>query len=152
MKHFATALCIVLAGCSQSRGIGNDGAPDGAAEASAPLSPGTKPVRIGEGGAAFAACASIGRVVNISPAGETYLPVRSAPFVEAGEVAQLGEGARLFICTRSIDQRWQGVVVPPPDAPATDCGVSVPVAAPRGYAGPCTSGWVASAFVRLIAG
>ncbi len=94
----------------------------------------------------------MGQVVNISPSGETYLPVRAAPFAEADEVARLSQGAQIYLCTRSIDQRWQGVVVPPADAPGTDCGVSSPVASSRAYAGPCKSGWISSAFVRLTAG
>lgn len=152
MRSIAPVLCLLLLACSRGGGIGNDDALFNAGEAVSPLSPGTRPVRIGEGGPAFAGCASTGRVVNVSPEGVTYLPVRAAPFLEADEVARLGEGAKLFVCTRSIDQRWQGVVVPPADTPDADCGVAAPVAAPRGYAGPCTSGWVSSAFVRLVAG
>jgi hypothetical protein len=32
------------------------------------------------------------------------------------------------------------------------CGVSSPVTSRRDYDGPCRSGWVSSAFVKLIAG
>jgi hypothetical protein len=153
MKSFASALCLLLLACSDRSGTGgNEDALLNAGEMAVPLSPGTQPVRIGEGGPAFEACNSLGRVVNLSPSGETYLPVRAAPFTEADEQMRLGEGAQLHVCTRSIDQRWLGVVVAPPEAPETDCGVSAPVASPRAYAGPCKSGWVSSAFIRLIAG
>ena len=152
MKSFAPALCLLLLACSDRSGTGNDDALLIANEATVPLSPGTQPVRIGEGGPAFQACSSLGRVVNLSPAGETYLPVRAAPFTEADEQLRLGEGAQIHVCTRSIDQRWLGVVIAPLEAPETDCGVNAPVASPRTYAGPCKSGWVSSAFVRLIAG
>lgn len=148
MKFAYPALCLLLVSCSDSRGLGNDAVVNDTSEA---MTPGTRPVRIGEGGAGFDACAYVGRVTNISPAGETYLPLRAAPFLEADELLRLPNGARLFVCTRSIDQRWQGVVVPPADAPDTDCGVAAPVASARDYAGPCRSGWVASSFVRLIA-
>ncbi len=132
--------------------MGNDSALFNSIEATGPLAPGTRPVRIGEGGPSFGACAARGQVVNISPTGETYLPLRAAPFVEADEVARLGEGAVLFTCARSLDQRWQGVIVPPADTPDADCGVVAPIAAARNYDGPCRSGWVASSFVRSIGG
>ncbi|MGY4397362.1 hypothetical protein ACVWZA_002556 [Sphingomonas sp. UYAg733] len=143
-------LCLSPIACSDSRGVGNNtglfGTDNGAA-----MSPGIRAVRIGEGGPAFNACANIGRVVNLSASGETDLAVRAAPFVEADEVTRLTNDRRIYVCTRSIDQRWQGVVVPPADAPDADCGVLAPVGSPRNYAGPCTSGWVSSAFVRLTA-
>ncbi|MEG3176285.1 hypothetical protein U1872_08600 [Sphingomonas sp. RB3P16] len=136
----------LLAGCSR------EAAPDNDAELyqanAATLTPGVQPVRIGEGGPAFRACASVGQVVNLSPSGERYLAVRAAPFAEADEVTRLPDGAKLYLCSRSLDQRWHGVVVAPADAPTTDCGVTVSVAAPQAYAGPCKSGWVSSGFVR----
>jgi hypothetical protein len=150
MKILIPLACLLLAACSQSVGMGNDD------EAllntnGEPMVAGTRAVQIGEGGPGFAACATVARVVNISATGETYLPLRAAPFLEAGEVLRLPNDARLLVCTRSIDQRWQGVVVPPANAPETDCGVGTPVASPRAYGGPCISGWVASAFVRAVA-
>lgn len=150
MKRTATALCLLLAACSGGGGFGNDaGLYDTNTTAPAP---GIQAVQIGEGGSAFQACAGIGEVVNLSPAGEAYLPLRAAPFAEADEVARLGPGTRVFRCTRSLDQRWQGVVMPPVDAPATDCGVGSPIAAPRSYTGPCKSGWALTGFIRPIAG
>ncbi|WEJ97954.1 MAG: hypothetical protein P0Y59_13380 [Candidatus Sphingomonas phytovorans] len=153
MKSLAPALCLLLLACSDRSGTGgNDDVLLNANETPVALRPGTLPVRIGEGGPAFLACNSIGRVTNLSPSGETYLPVHAAPFAEADEVMRLDAGAQLRVCTRSIDQRWMGVVIAPPGAPDTDCGVSAPVASPRAYTGPCKSGWVSSAFIRLIAG
>ena len=142
-------LSLLLCGCSRPADLGNDDALFNAGEVEQPLSPGTTPVRIGEGGPRFAACGAAGQVVNLSPAGVASLTVRAAPFAEAASVAQLGNGARLVVCTRSMDQRWLGVVLPPADTPGDACGVDAPVASPRGYAGPCGSGWVESAFVRL---
>ncbi|MEN2785954.1 hypothetical protein ACFOKI_09890 [Sphingomonas qilianensis] len=147
MKHLLPALSLLLAACSNSTGMGNDFATT--VQQAEPMRPGVRAVRIGEGGPGFQACAYTARVVNF---GKPDLPLRQAPFQEADEVLRLPHDARLFACTRSIDQRWQGVVVPPADAPDTDCGVTAPVASPRDYTGPCKSGWVASAFVRLVAG
>jgi hypothetical protein len=148
------ALVLVLflaavAGCSRRSAPDDDAALYQANTAT--LTPGVQPVRIGEGGPAFRGCASVGEVVNLSPAGEAYLPVRAAPFAEADEVARLNEGARIYLCTRSLDQRWQGVVVPPTGTPGADCGVTAAFASPRAYAGPCKSGWVLGGFVRQAA-
>lgn len=146
MKRISLALGLLLTACSPTT------APDNAADLyqadTATLTPGVQVVRVGEGGPAYPACTGTGTVVNLSPAGETYLALRAAPFAEADEVARLGEGAKLFLCTRSLDQRWQGVVVPPADAPANDCGVTTALAGARPYAGPCKSGWVLTGFVR----
>lgn len=116
MKLLVLALCLPLIACSQSRGVGNDTGLFGSDNSTA-MTPGARAVQIGEGGPTFNACATVGRVVNLSPGGETYLPVRAAPFVEADELVQLSNDARIYVCTRSIDQRWQGVVVPPPTHP-----------------------------------
>jgi hypothetical protein len=61
-------------------------------------------------------------------------------------------GARFYVCARSLDQKWFGIVHDESGALAPRCGVSDPVAATRAYDGPCRSGWVSSAFVKLIAG
>ncbi len=144
------AAFLLLCACAKQGPGGNDA--DLYSANTATLSPGVQAVRIGEGGPAYPACTSMGTVTNLSPAGETYLPLRAAPFAEADETARLGEGATLFLCSRSLDQRWQGVVVPPANAPASDCGVTAALASARSYAGPCRSGWVLSSFVRPSAG
>lgn len=118
-------------------------------DATAPLRPTARAVTIGEGGAGIAACVAHGRVVNLAPGGQPYLPVRSAPFADAPETARLVKGARVFVCTQSIDQKWRGIVIPPADNPNADCGVSQPIASVQPYAGPCVSGWIASAFLEL---
>ncbi|MDO7835853.1 hypothetical protein Q4610_12440 [Sphingobium sp. HBC34] len=113
-----------------------------------------RPVTIGEDGPQLDACGSLGQVMRVGPKG---LAVRAAPFAEAKALATLAEGERAFICTRSFDQKWLGVVVPPALAgenasEAADCGVASPVERKQAYDGPCVSGWVANASVRLIAG
>jgi hypothetical protein len=149
----ALALPLLMAACSKPAKIdqATDAAIFNAGEVEKPLVPGVVPVRIGDGGPRFAACGGTGQVWNLSPDGEASLTVRSAPFAEAGKVAELGNGAKLSVCARSMDQRWLGVVIPPASAPDSDCGTAAPAAAPRPYSGPCLSGWVTSAFVRLSA-
>ena len=106
----------------------------------------TRPVTIGEDGPRLDACGAMGQAVRVGARG---LAIRAAPFAEAQEVGRLAEGGRAHICTRSLDQKWLGVVVQPP-APA-DCGLSEPVERRRRYDGPCVSGWVSSASIRFIA-
>ncbi len=155
------ALMLCLAGCSQSNDVYEElpnsslaGAPREVVPDSRIESTLARPVTIGEDGPRLDACGAMGQVTRVGAEG---LAVRAAPFTEAKSVATLGEGARLHICTRSIDQKWLGVVVAP--MPAADnategpaCGVSSPVERKQAYEGPCASGWVASAYVRLIAG
>lgn len=121
-----------------------------------------RPVTIGEDGPRLDACGTLG--VVLGPGGKRELDLRAAPFAAAKQLASLPAGTRVHVCTRSIDQRWLGVVVQPvaPEvvtgagnaagADAVDCGVSSPVEQKQVYDGPCQSGWVSSAFVRMVAG
>jgi len=108
------------------------------------------PVRIGELGPNFNACATVGTTRRIAP-GER-LPVRTAPFDNAAEAGGIAAGSSFFVCSRSLDQRWLGVVFHDNGSLDESCGVSRPVPARRAYDGPCRSGWVSSASVRLTAG
>ncbi|HKT77132.1 MAG TPA: hypothetical protein VJQ78_10400 [Sphingobium sp.] len=116
-----------------------------------------RPVTIGEDGPRLDACGAMGQVFR---AGAKGLALRAAPFADAREAARLAEGQRVHVCTRSLDQKWLGVVVPMAgeggaanSAAATiDCGVTDPVDRKQAYDGPCPSGWVSSASIRLIAG
>jgi hypothetical protein len=116
------------------------------------VDPGTAPVRIGELGASFNACNAAGTSRNFDAATSDGLQVRAAPFEVAAETGTIPVGARFFICSRSIDQRWLGVVYEQAGTLAPACGVSRPVASRRVYGGPCRSGWVSAAFVKQIAG
>lgn len=115
-----------------------------------------RPVTIGEDGPRFDACGAVGRAVRVGSRG---LPVRAAPFAEAKEIARMEEGARAYVCTRSLDQKWLGIVVPPVPAAVEGqamaevdlCGVIDPVDRKQPYDGPCLSGWVSSAAMRLVA-
>ena len=128
---------------NQSETAGGDAAP-------VPVVPGPVPVRIGELGSNFAACGHAGTTRHLR-AGE-QLAVRAAPYEAAVEMGNVAAGAQFFICARSHDQRWMGIVYDASGTLAPSCGVASPVASRRNYEGPCRSGWVSSAFVKLIAG
>jgi hypothetical protein len=155
------ALIFLLAACSDSREVLDElpnsslaGAPRADVPESRMDAPVARAVTIGEDGPRMDACGGLGQVTRGAAGG---LPVRAAPFGDAKILASLAEGDRAYICTRSLDQKWLGIVLAPPPATdnsieAGDCGVSSPVDRKQSYAGPCVSGWVASAYVRLIAG
>jgi hypothetical protein len=153
MRRPILLLCLCLSACGEPAIVANRTEPDNAAadeadEADVP--PGPRAVRIGELGANFRACGAAGTTRNLK-AGEA-LPVRSAPFDNAGATGSVPSGARFFICTRSLDQKWFGIVFDEGGALAERCGVSEPVTRRRDYDGPCRSGWVESAFVKVVAG
>lgn len=105
------------------------------------------PVRIGEQGPSFPACAAQGRVQA-----RDGLAVRTAPFDRAREIATLPRDATVFICSRSMDQHWLGIVYEAPGNASEACGVTVPSSRRQDYDGACASGWVPSAQVRMLAG
>ncbi len=151
MRRTIILLCLALSACGDPATLANRAARDDeAAPQAAEVTPGSRPVRIGELGANFRACGAAGTTRNLR-ASES-LPVRFAPFDNAGETGNVAPGARFFICTRSLDQKWFGVVFDEEGALAERCGVSEPVTQRRDYDGPCRSGWVQSAFVKVIAG
>lgn len=110
----------------------------------------TYPILIGQDGPRFRACASVGLVAGLGD--DDRLEVRTAPFESASVTDALENGRRIFICMRSLDQKWFGAVYPGERQDAAQCGVLAPVSAQRAYEGPCRSGWVASSAVRLVAG
>jgi hypothetical protein len=118
----------------------------------APVQPPAVPVRIGELGPSFNACNAAGTSRNLDPAAGDQIQVRSAPFDTSDETGSVPAGARFFICSRSHDQRWLGIVYDQAGALSPACGVSRPVTVRRFYEGPCRSGWVSSALVKQIAG
>jgi hypothetical protein len=109
-----------------------------------------QPVRIGELGANFAACNARGTTRDRG--GPEPVPVRAAPYEQTEQIAQLDPGAQFFICSRTYDQRWFGIVYDEGGQASERCGVSAPVAERRNYGGPCAAGWVPSAAVRLKTG
>lgn len=105
-----------------------------------------RPVTIGEDGPRLDACGAMGQAARVGARG---LAIRAAPFADAQVVGRLAEGGRVHVCTRSLDQKWLGVVVLMP-AP-NDCGLSEPVERRQPYEGQCLSGWVSSASIRFVA-
>ena len=151
MRILFPLLALGLASCG--KGVHEDEFANRAepveAEASG-LVPGAVPVRIGDLGPNFAACSGAGTTRHIAAGAK--LAVRSAPFEAAAEIGGVAAGARFFVCTRSLNQKWMGIVYQEGGALAESCGVSEPVTSRRAYDGPCKSGWVSSALVKLVAG
>lgn len=158
MKAQRVAIAVMtaaLAGCgdpaADPNAQGSTTPPYVRAEADEPLLGQTvQPVRIGEQGPSFAACNARGAVRERVAAGP--VPVRAAPYEPADEIDSLPAGAEFFICSRTHDQRWFGIVYDEGGEASERCGVSAPVAARRPYQGPCAAGWVPSARTRLVSG
>ena len=106
------------------------------------------PVVVGAGGPSFAACNTAG-TIRRRAAGAAPVPVRAAPYDAAAEIDTLGSDAHFFICSRSQDEAWFGIVYDEGGEASARCGVSAPVPERRDYQGPCAAGWVSSALVRL---
>ncbi len=147
-------LMAVLSGCG-------DSAPDPAAQGSTtppylreevrPLTSGrVQAVRIGEMGPAFAACNARGTPRDRVAGGP--IDVRAAPYSQEEAIDRLAPGATFFICSRTHDQRWFGIVYDEGGRVDDRCGVSRPVERRQDYRGPCAAGWVASSEVRLESG
>jgi len=109
------------------------------------------PVRVGELGQSFAACNARGATRD-RPGEAAVVLVRGAPFDANHEIDQLATGTEFFICARTHDQRWFGIVYPRAGQTIEACGVAAPASRRGDYEGPCASGWVASARVRLVSG
>ena len=114
------------------------------------LSETVSPVRIGELGPNFAACNARGATRERS--GTDAVAVRAAPFESAERIDALDQASEFFICSRTHDQRWFGIVYDERGQASERCGVSGPVSQRRNYQGPCAAGWVSSSMVRLISG
>jgi hypothetical protein len=108
------------------------------------------PIRVGELGPSFAACNARGTPRDRGSA--EPVAVRAAPYDAAGEIDRLPAGAEFFICTRSQDEHWFGIVYDEGGRASERCGVGGPIPARRTYLGPCAAGWVSSALVRLTSG
>lgn len=151
------ALAVLVAGCGERLGRNETGGgsttpPYVRAEGDRSLlGNATQPVRVGEQGQSFAACAARGTTrERLGTA--SGVPVRGAPFDANREIDRLASGAEFFICSRTHDQRWFGIVYPGAGQTPDSCEVAAPVARRADYDGPCASGWVASAQVRLVSG
>lgn len=154
---------LALAGCSKSNDVYEElpnsslaGAPRDDVPESRMDAPIARPVTIGEDGSAFAACGTMGAIVAVGD-DEAPAELRAAPFADSRSAGRLAPGSRVYVCSRTLDQKWLGVVldvssVPVSMASVTECGLKRRAERKQAYAGPCPSGWIASAYVRLIAG
>ena len=147
----ASLLCLAGTACSESTQVSDDleGAQSSATNPTGRTervgsNPGERPVRIGEGGPRFDACQAVGKVTGLR---SDTLDVLIAPFDSADRKDSLAEGQRVYICTRSHDQQWFGIVyaeaspvaaagegnerAAPPPMGLGDCGVSSPVRSKR---------------------
>ncbi|MEA3001639.1 MAG: hypothetical protein QOH81_427 [Sphingomonadales bacterium] len=150
MRRPLFLLSLCLAACGSPVPDGNASLDQNPSNPADIVTPGLVPVRVGELGPNFEACSAAGTTRHIE-AGQS-LPVRAAPFDNAAQTGAVPAGARFFVCSRSIDQKWFGIVYDPGGALAPACGVSKPANARHAYAGPCKSGWIQSAYVKVIAG
>jgi hypothetical protein len=150
MQRLSFLLCLGLAACGSSVPDGNASIDQNLASGADTVTPVPIPVRIGELGPNFQACSADGTTRHLD-AGET-LPVRSAPFDNAPRTGAVPTNARFFVCNRSLDQKWFGIIYDKSGALAAACGVSQPAESRHDYTGPCQSGWVESAYVKLIDG
>jgi len=147
-------LILALAGCGErSPDLNAQGSTTPAIErverGRPDLADAVMPVRVGELGPGFAACAARGATRERRV---EAVPVRAAPFEAAETIDRLGAGAEFFICARTHDQRWFGIVYDSDGSAAARCGVSAPVAGRRNYEGPCAAGWVPTSLVQLVSG
>lgn len=150
MRHALILFCLLGASCGDPAAVSTRASDDDRSVVAGTVTATARPVRIGELGPNFRACSAAGTTRSLK-SGEA-LTVRSAPFENAGETGGVAERARFFICTRSHDQKWFGIVFDEDGTLARRCAVSEPVTRRRDYDGPCRSGWVQSAFVKVIAG
>jgi hypothetical protein len=147
----ATVVCLAaLAACNpnveQNSGSGTTPLNRGEVTASNEL---VQPIIVGEAGPRFDACQATGLVRSVS--GERVLQVRAAPFDAARQQGTISNGDRVFVCNRSHDQSWFGIIYAESGELSGNCGVSAPIRVRREYDGPCLSGWVSSAFIQLRA-
>jgi hypothetical protein len=149
MRRALCLLALSLASCGQPVPKGN-GAADTNFSLPDTVTPEPAAVAVGELGPNLDACAAAGTTRHVEAGGR--LPVRSAPFDNAPETGAVAADGRFFVCTRSLDQKWFGIVYDESGSLAARCGVSQPIAARRAYQGPCRSGWVTSALVKLTGG
>ena len=125
---------ISAAECGQRGGTWNGRGPGKLAGAGGPLA-------VTVGGDDGAACPLQGTVAGLR--GGSTLAVRAGPGTGFARVDRLANGSRVYLCDRSGDAGWVGIVYG-----AADCGLGGPITPPRAYAGACQSGWVRSNYLR----
>ena len=154
MRRLILLPLAALAGCGEpvaDNHFANSSLENMAAQPTAEADPNApSPVRVGEYGLNFDACPWVGTTRHVEA--DAGLAVRSGPFDTSAEAGKVAADGRFYVCARSLDQKWFGIVYDESGGIGPRCGVSDPVPSKRSYDGPCRSGWVSSAFVKLIAG
>jgi hypothetical protein len=125
---------VPVAECKQRGGTWKGGGPGAHAGANTPLA-----VTVGVDGNG-AACPLQATVTGLRSG---TLAVRAGPGGGFERLDRLQNGARVFLCDRSGDAGWAGIVYGD-----GDCGLAAPITPPRAYAGACRSGWVRSSYLR----
>ncbi len=97
------------------------------------------------------ACPSLAQVAGLNPRGDNFLSVRALPAAQSRELTRLRGDANIWACDETADGSWTGVVFAPRGS-SIDCGVGSHIARRQAYRGPCTSGWVSSRFLTIVAG
>ena len=103
------------------------------------------PLAVTVGGDAHASACPL-RAVVTGLRGSSQLSVRAGPGTGFARVDRLGNGAHVFLCDRSGDAGWVGIVYAGDNG--ADCGLTAPIKRPQAYAGACRSGWVRSSYLR----
>jgi hypothetical protein len=103
------------------------------------------------------ACGSWAEVSGLNPKGDGFLAVRGGPGTDHALRDRLREGDGFFVCGMSSDGTsrngaWMAIVYPRAGQTADACEVSGTVPKAHAYRGPCASGWVNAAWVRILAG
>jgi hypothetical protein len=98
------------------------------------------------------ACGSWAEVSGLNPKGDGFLAVRGGPGTDHALRDRLREGDGFFVCGMSSNGKWLAIVYPRAGQTADACEVSGAVPKAHAYRGPCASGWVNAAWVRILAG
>ena len=125
---------LTVAECKQRGGTFNGRGPGAYAGANAPLA-----VTVG-GSESGGACPLQATVTGLQG---SSLAVRAGPGTKFDRVDKLNNGARVYLCDRTGEAGWVGIVYG-----SGDCGLAAPINPPRAYAGNCRAGWVRSNYLR----
>ena len=125
---------VPVAECKQRGGTWKGGGPGAHAGAHTPLA-----VTVGVDGSGPACPLQ----ATVSGLRSGSLAVRAGPGGNFERIDRLHNGARVFLCDRSGDAGWAGIVYG-----SGDCGLAAPITPPRSYQGACRSGWVRSNYLR----